>query len=295
MSPVPAVHPADPTAPSATLFTSWGQLQRMELGANAWLIDKWLPAGSVVLVWGAESVGKTPLCWYMARAIGRGTPFFNYNTRQARVLFIELDMPPFYTKARTASLEFPEDTVRFFHSSPVADIRDSALQAQFALALAWSPEVVFIDSLRKAHPLDDKVSESPSRVYAAYKRLFPGATLVFIHHERKLGQQDQRPAEESYSGSRAWSNDCQVAFRVSVDARQAFPLLVKNTRHQFMEKDWSERFHLDQGWLLTASSELADIATMAVTLSGAGLVEAIMSKYGCSRATAFRKLAKARA
>ena len=276
------------------MLYTWKSMQGTDFGAQTWLVDDWIPAGGVVLIWGKESVGKTPVCWHLARSVGAGEPFFGWQTRQARALFIELDMPDYFTKERTKDLPFPDSVGFELVGHPIEDFREEALREVLAGGIEFAPEVVFIDSLRKFHPLDDKASETPSKVYGMYARLFPGAALVFIHHERKGGgDDDTRPDEESYSGSRAWSNNCQVGFRVSEDTRQRFPVLVKNTRHQFMEKGWSQRFHLDHGWLLTADNDLKVVEALMESTGQTGgdvLVKAIMEKLGCSRMTAYRKI-----
>lgn len=277
-----------------SLDVTWKVLQDMDFGPIEWFVDEWIPAGGVVLVWGQESVGKTPFCWYLAQAIGSGETFFGHAATPARVSFIELDMPPRMTKARLRNMPLHDNvllTIAPEITSP-AGFEEEALRDRFAGAIAYQPQVVFVDSLRKAHPFDDKVSEVPSRVYAMYKKLFPEATLVFIHHERKSGPDEERPGGESYSGSRAWSNDCQIGFRVSVDRRKAFPLMVKCERNQMGEKDWHKRFHLENGWLLTCDDEAGKIAELARQHTGAALARAVQEALGCSQATAYRRIAE---
>src|SRR3990172_3408671 len=278
-----------------SIDVTWKELQDMDFGPVEWHVDEWVPAGGVVLVWGGESVGKTPFCLYLARAIGLGEPFFGHAAAVGRVSFIEMDMPPRMTRARLKNLPMP-DTVKFTLAPEVtriAEFEEEALRERFAGAIEHEPRVVFVDSLRKAHPFDDKVSEAPSRVYFMYKRLFPDATLVFIHHERKSSADDERPGAESYSGSRAWSNDCQIGFRVSVDRRKAFPMMVKCERNQIGEKDWHKRFHLEHGWLLTSNNdELETVRGLMAQHTGVALARAVQNALGCSHATAYRRIAE---
>src|SRR5215204_4221719 len=73
------------------------------------------------------------------------------------------------------------------------------------------PEVVFINTLRKSHDLDDTTAIAPKLVYTFFQKMFPGASLVFVHHMRKSSQ-DPRALDhekEGFSGSNAWLNDVQ--------------------------------------------------------------------------------------
>lgn len=277
------------------MLLTWEELQAVDFGDTEWWVEDLIPAGGTVLVWGKESIGKTPICWYLARDIALGESFFGYKTKTGRVLFIELDMPPRYTQKRLRHLPFPAG-VRFeLDDRPVVDLSDEGMAARFADAAAWKPDVVFVDSLRKAHPLDDKASETPSVVYNAYRRLFEGATLVFIHHERKTAKDDDRPGNESYSGSRAWSNDCEVGLWLEELKQAKFPLKLEIARNKIGEKGVAGRFHLADGYLLTIEASPDLLANLLREYEGAELVEQVRKHFHCSRATAFRRIAEEKA
>jgi hypothetical protein len=77
------------------------------------------------------------------------------------------------------------------------------------------PALVVINTLRKAHILDDKESETPTRIYGAWRGVFPSATLLFIHHDKKESSGTEGPLDQRFSGSQAWQNDVQVAFHLT--------------------------------------------------------------------------------
>ena len=191
-------------------------------------------------------------------------------------------------------MPFP-DEVRFELSDPVFDLGAEAMQARFAEGIAFRPQVVFIDSLRKAHPLDDKASGTPSLVYTAYRSTFPGATLVFIHHERKTAKDDDRPGNESYSGSRAWSNDCEIGLWLEETKTSKFPLRLEIARNKIGEKGVAGRFHLADGWRLTVEAAPDELPNLVKELDGPDLLEAVMKRFHWSRATSYRRIAEAKA
>ena len=90
------------------MLLTWEELQAVDFGETDWWVEDLIPAGGTVLVWGKESIGKTPICWYLARSIASGESFFGYNAKRGRVLFIELDMPPRYTQKRLRNLPLPD-------------------------------------------------------------------------------------------------------------------------------------------------------------------------------------------
>jgi hypothetical protein len=75
--------------------------------------------------------------------------------------------------------------------------------------------VVFVDALREVVPGDLSASGIARRVYDAFKIIFPQASLVFIHHERKSSQQVFGSGDplQSAAGSMEFINVAQVALR----------------------------------------------------------------------------------
>lgn len=175
-------------------------------------IDQLIPCAGTVLIWGNTSIGKSPLSWALACSIANGTPFFYLPVKQGRVLYIELDTPQALVLRRARVLPISPNLRWGFAATLHPDTPDwHALSAQ---ALAFQPDVVFINTLRKAHAGSDIESHVPSEVYARYQRLCPGASIVFMHHARKAKPEAGMPANENFSGSQAWQNDAQLAARL---------------------------------------------------------------------------------
>lgn len=187
-----------------------------------WLIEPLLPRGGVVFLHGPTSVGKSPFTWALASAVADGTPFCGYPVAHAGVvLYIELDTPanllqPRLKKLKTVPellwmevLHKPIDICGLTEDSKLAE-RLQMLQENLA------PVLVIINTLRKAHEEDDKDSATPSRVYGAWRHYFPEATLLFVHHDKKMPTDKKAKVDEDqmFSGSQHWANDAQVAFHI---------------------------------------------------------------------------------
>jgi len=78
------------------------------------------------------------------------------------------------------------------------------------------PLLVWVNSLRKIHPFDDKPTHSTQIVYSAFTGLFPDSTIAFSHHEKKDPTEGHFTEGEEFSGALSWFNDCQVALRLHV-------------------------------------------------------------------------------
>lgn len=270
----------------------WNDLRDTVYVTPAYLIESMIPESGLVLIWGRSSVGKTPLAWHMARSISTGEEFGGYKTTKSPVLFIELDQPERLTADRIKELPaLPADAAPLCveHLPPFeTPLTKKAEDRLIYLRDQIHPKAVFIDTLRKAHSLDDSSSETVQIVYAQFLRLFPNTALIFIHHERKTGLDDHRPPEESFSGSRAWINDSQVGVHAT-KSRDGVTLTFR--KNQFGPIDWSVRFTLTDGaTLVSTRSETELIQHIVMTVDKRKRTAEVAAKLGISESSARRKV-----
>lgn len=200
-----------------TDIMTWEELNEKRYPKEDFLLDPYIPREGIVLLWGATSTGKSPLGWSMASAIGRGTSFFGLPTREGRVLYVENDTPEQVVAGRVRKLP-PAPNVWWMFTQPLSlpgidpEDKRSLLRANDEVA----PDVVFLNTLRKLHDMDDKDSVTPKVVYTFFRKLFPKSALVFVHHVRKQST-DPRAldrSKESFSGSNHWLDDAQVGIHL---------------------------------------------------------------------------------
>lgn len=183
--------------------------------------------GGVVLFYGRAGIGKSAVTFQMAQAIQLGIPIWGFPTQQTNVLYIELDTPanlvaqrfekaqPIFEHAYTlVSDEISWDYRQFLSPAPSGE-SEKIMHTLIDLHKQYQYGVVFVDALREVVPGDLSASGIARRVYDAFKSIFPKASLVFIHHERKSGQQAFGPGDplQSASGSMEFINVAQVALR----------------------------------------------------------------------------------
>lgn len=198
---------------------SWAELAQKEYEKPEFILDPYIPAGGIVLLWGDTSIGKSPVTWAMAKSIGQGTHYFGLPCRQGKVLYLEMDTPELSIAPRVKKLSggLPEN-VWWMFAKPLGlpalsnEEREGLSQAQEEIV----PDVVFVNTLRKAHDLNDIESRTPKLVYSFFQKTFPQAALVFVHHERKKGTDPNaiQHDKEGFSGSKHWLDDAQVGLHL---------------------------------------------------------------------------------
>ncbi len=192
----------------------------MSFPTPSFFIDPYIVKGGITFLWGDTSIGKSPLTWEMAAAIGRGGHFFGLPCQAGRVLYIETDTPLQSLHERIKLTNPAPPNVWFLHSNPLSIPFIGPESEEYQLLKEAreeiSPDVVFINSLRKVHDLDDKDSATPKKVYSFFQKMFPEAGLVFIHHEKKRNSDPKAVVyeKEGFSGAKNWLNDAQCGLHL---------------------------------------------------------------------------------
>jgi hypothetical protein len=188
------------------------------------------------MLYGRSGIGKTAVAWQMAQAIQTGQSIWGMPTKQTNVLFMELDMPDNLAQNRWADADpafVPEFSVAFDEVSldyrqfltPYPDDRHKEVMDKLQMMHQRQQfGVVFIDALREVVPGDLSASGIARRVYDAFKTVFPGATIVFIHHERKGAAANMGPTDPLHAaaGSMEFINVAQVAVQFHRRGRETW-------------------------------------------------------------------------
>lgn len=197
---------------------TWEQIETMEIKEPDFLINPFVVKEGVTFLWGKWGVGKSPTTWWMAHAMGSGEEFFGLPTRKSKVLYMDVDSPETVALDRLKKIK-PAPNVTFAIRKPFMFPGQPYDQDKELTELnkELTPDVVFFNTLRKCHDLDDKDSKSPKMVYSYYQNMFPNSALVFVHHDKKDSPDPKAriTPSESFSGSQAWINDAQVGLKLT--------------------------------------------------------------------------------
>ena len=160
-------------------------------------------------------------------------------------------------------------------------------------------KLIFIDSLRKIHPLSENDAESVAQVYGALKEHFPGATVVIIHHDSKMKDPDTDAYREdqSFRGSSAWVTDAAMGLKVRVKNRRERIIELRQTKHHGGEQQPPLEIQFDDSGVasLSAGSSHKDVAEILRDMLRQGVDKPtkldleIAFRLGCSKRTAQRR------
>lgn len=272
------------------------------------LVAPFIAAGSVTLLFGPPSAGKTHLTISMASALVAGTPLWGmFPTQRSRVLIVQADMNTALYQDRVrpnaaaltdntmilATDGFPIDVCALKPSDPVIrQLRE------------FAPHIVFVDTLRKTHNLSEIDDQTPDRVYTAWRTLLPDAAFVFLHHSRKLptSPDASKVISEAFRGSGAWAASADTIIaqrRVKRANNPDWMTRIQFVRTRSCEEPASVLLRLNSQLALETLAE-ADIdrefLAWIVDNPRASRVEAVKwltsvpegGKARCSQATAYR-------
>lgn len=191
-------------------FAGLHEFAALDIAPQPVLIDPWLAAGSITLLFGPPSAGKTMVSASLMKGLAEGAMLWGtFPCAKSRVLMVQADMNTALYQERlrpTLGAMPPDIAVLSTDAMPfdVCALKPKDVEA----ARAFKPDVVFVDCLRKVHTFDENDSAAADRVYAAWRALFPGAAFVFLHHTRKVPQNPSSAdvaVREAFRGSVAWA------------------------------------------------------------------------------------------
>lgn len=202
-------------------LASWPEISIKRYGPIPFLIDPYIPKESIIFLFGDTSIGKSPLTWELSKAIATDKGFFGLPTMKGTVLYMELDTPEVVLAPRLQLVPNPPGEVWFLimpSGLSVPNLSGEQMEYLASVRDEIKPDIVFLNTLRKLHDMDDKDSRAPKLVYSFFQQLFPSTSLVFISHNRKISLDPKHVenSKEAFSGSKHWLDDAQVGLHLRV-------------------------------------------------------------------------------
>jgi hypothetical protein len=225
---------------ATTKFWAPGVLRAHTFLTPRFTVAPFLPHGGICVLHGPPGVGKSQLALTLARDVSRGQVFLSpeHPTTQGKVLYIQVNTPIQEQQARLRVTDIELEPIAFLSlehgmldSEHLVPARDPGLTE----AKRFAPDVVIVDTLRDVHTLEEMDSATVTRVYGAWRDLFPDATLIFVHHDRKLplpvkgGVIPERYWLEAARGSSTWLGNADSGLHLT-DAKGSLTLSFSKTR-----------------------------------------------------------------
>lgn len=184
-----------------------------------YLVKPVIPAGGIVFLHGKRAIGKTHFCLTLSAALSSGGVLFGrYPTQVSRTLYIQVDTPEAEQagRVRKASLIYDMEHVYFSFPKRMSVTTLHREPELVELYQSIEPDLIIWDTLRKVIQGNTNDDDVPSSVYGAAQGLFPTATHLFVHHDKKtIVDQKELDADETFRGSGAWLDDADTGIHLS--------------------------------------------------------------------------------
>jgi len=178
---------------------------------EVFLIAPILPVEGIALLHGKRAIGKSHALLTIAACVSEGGMLWGrFPCRREAVVYIQADMPVAlqHLRVKAAVTRYPMHRV-FFHFPRFIDLLKLEPEDELVERIrSVNPGLIIWDTLRKIHRGSSNDDDIPSAVYGWSKELFPGATHIFAHHDKKtVVDQEKLDPDEAFRGSGAWIDD----------------------------------------------------------------------------------------
>ncbi len=183
-----------------------GQLSKMELPEAEFLVEGLIPKGGITILAGNPSSGKSWLLLEIAKAVSSNMLLFDkFNTKEAKVLYIDEESSLTEIKRRWKMLEPPYMTLTDFMSLQGFKIDDPEHRKALLDLAEWRHYgLIVFDSMRDIHNINENDSQQAQEIID-FLRAFTrkGITILMSHHHRKESFLSPKDPSQILRGSTA--------------------------------------------------------------------------------------------
>ncbi len=194
------------------------------------LLKPFLQEGVPNMVFGNSEVGKTYFALQMAACSAAAVPFFGYETKQFKTLFLDFEdsrgsfSNRLHELATGLDVSFEQLRQAIHYYKPEASIRDeSEVVARMVVDGGYSP--IIIDAGADASGGSPNDETKVLEMFNALNNI--PCTKLLIHHEPK--NTEGVAAENAYYGTAFWRARVRVAWRLTVENHDGYTKTLKAT------------------------------------------------------------------
>jgi hypothetical protein len=179
-----------------------------------WLVDGLMARGTITMLSGDTSAGKSFVSLALAMAVldGGRTWLGRSVAGPGRVLIVENEMPGFDVEKRLRGFGIRNehwDRLAYLDKTQAVAL-DDPRQAEHLVRVVeeFAPDLVVLDTLFSLVPsIDHNSNGAAATCYRDVLRpLARNTSLLLLHHENKPGEKGRGRAEYAATGARSWAN-----------------------------------------------------------------------------------------
>jgi len=208
------------------------ELQALEIERRTYIVDDWLPQGTVNLIAGKGKTGKSWLMLALAIAVASGGKWLDMNVSQGEVLYLSLEDDPARMKDRRSKLcpgEIYKDLYNAFNI-PLSGAGGLKYLSQWVKDHKRA-KLIIIDTFQRFR---DRINIRASIYQEDYNAITPlqglaqafNVCILLVHHLKKATYQGEDPLD-LISGSTGLSGSIDNLFVLSRERIQADATLFK--------------------------------------------------------------------
>ncbi len=202
------------------------------------IIDRLLPAGGRILMFGDTGAGKTQLALTMIESLIKGEKFLDeYETNGKRAMYIAVgDMPinelkPKLIKMLTENIgeEYRGQVKVLFVPQGIDIIGEKTVEIRQIIKEIkdFEPDLLIIDLVSTTHKFSMNDQGIAREVYDVWGKWAGWAGIVYLHHEKKLPYDGKINPKDMFTGDKYWINLTSTAVRIYEKGAKRYFQIVK--------------------------------------------------------------------
>lgn len=210
----------DKNEPEEFSFESDSELLSRQLPEEEWMVDHILPTEGFAFIVGAEATGKSFYTLTLANAVATGTPWLDAYDKDGKplfavkdpqkVLFIDKENTKRRVQSRMKGLSMkPSGNIFWLKYPHFFELSDPNEEDGFSkIAKAASRKVkkeniklIVVDSFADVMIGNENAAGDVQRFFDGFRQLFPGCSILVLHHASKPAQGVLRTSAQRARGS----------------------------------------------------------------------------------------------
>ncbi len=198
---------------------------------DRWLVDRLIPATSLVLLAAPPGSFKTWFALILADAISRGSDFIGRGTLQAKVLYLDRENPLRVIGERRKILHLNEGNSFKIWGHWLADAPPEIGDPRLLEIARHDRPLMIFDSFLRFHTAQENSATEMARIIGELRQFTDaGATVLLLHHQAKSESSRYRGSTDILAG-------VDVAFALSKRRVKGQTILsLECFKHRFLEE-----------------------------------------------------------